>query len=385
MSARTTSQTASSLADDVAQLAAGGDAALARTVAAHGRPALDAVVPLFAGRWRAQVTPGTMIRLIRGPEVIARLAELARNLELEIQPFAAAALGHTRDAEALAPLLAMLDAPFTTEVAARALGELGRVDALGPLVARWHGLVGGAQLIALAEANAELAPMDAIAVATGRLRLGDDDGDGAMTAALVGLTAADAPTSVRVEALRALRWSPRREAAAALRTVAASTRDGALGQHAIAGIAQLGIQACVGALVTLIAAEGPHDELLRAALVELVGDEVEVEAPAPELRRWWMRSAVAVAPTAPRWRYGDLGASLHAMAGRNGGSVRTRVELWTNVDFVDIAEPGVAGDPHDVVAAVAWWVAHGSGWQADQAYRAGRIVDAEAIADGLAP
>jgi len=145
MSARTTSQTASSLADDVAQLAAGGDAALARTVAAHGRPALDAVVPLFAGRWRAQVTPGTMIRLIRGPEVIARLAELARNLELEIQPFAAAALGHTRDAEALAPLLAMLDAPFTTEVAARALGELGRVDALGPLVARWHGLVGGAQ------------------------------------------------------------------------------------------------------------------------------------------------------------------------------------------------------------------------------------------------
>jgi len=319
--------------------------------------------------------------------VIARLAELARNLELEIQPFAAAALGHTRDAEALPPLLAMLDAPFTTEVAARALGELGRVDALGSLVARWHGLVGGdarAQLTALAEAGAEVAPMDAMAVATGRLRLGDGDGDGAMTAALVGLTAADASTSVRVEALRALRWSPRREAAAALRTVAASTSDGELGQHAIAGIAQLGIQACVGALVALIAAAGPHDALLRAALVELVGDEVEVEAPAPVLRRWWMRSAGALAPTMPRWRYGDLGASLPAMAGRHGGSVRTRVELWTNVDFVDTAEPGVAGDPHDVVGAMAWWVAHRSGWQADQAYRAGRVVDAAATADGLA-
>jgi len=384
----TSKTTSGSLADEVARLAAGGEAALARTVAAHGRAALDAVVPLFDGRWRAQVTPGTMLRMIRGPGVIAGLAELAGNLELEIQPFAAAALGHSRDAEALPYLLTMLDAPFTTEVAARALGELGLVEARAPLQARWHALVGSdarAQLSALAEAGEELAPIDAIAVATGRLRLGDDDGDGTMTAALAALTGAGASTSVRVEALRALRWSPRREAAAGLRATAASTTDGELAQHAIAGLAQLGIQACAGALVALIAAEGPHDQLLRSALSGLVGDEVEVEAPAAELRRWWMRSAAAIAPTTPRWRHGDLGASVRALADRDGGTVRARVELWTNLDLVDTAEPGVAGDQHDVVAAETWWDAHRGGWQANRAYRAGRVVDAEAIVDGLAP
>lgn len=371
------------LDEQVATVAAGGDRAACRALAAHGAAVIAPLAPFLERGWRAELSPASVLYMVRGPGTVDALAALARGSAIAARASAIAALGHGRQHGALAVLTALLGAAQAREDAATALGRLGDPGAVAPLRALVDQL-GGLDRTALAAelaAGRTLQTADVIAAGRALARLGDP----VFLPIATWLAGPGDEPQVRQLALEALDDLPSAEATQVL-VAAQRDPDPDLAAAAVQAVGALGSLACVPAWLELLEQRDDLTQAIADALIALVGEAPDDLHATAEVRRWWMRTSARVSADrcvsmgAPA----DPGRAIAALVDREAGrDARAALTRWTGIDFVDAAEVMVPGDDDDRARAGAWWQQAAATWEVGALYRGGRKVELAPIVAAL--
>ena len=362
--------TATDLDELVEHLANGGTNADARALAKSGAALVPHVMPYVTTGWRAEITPLTMLRMLRGVEVVEQLGAFARTEESAIADAAIEALGHTKSKAALPILLDCLAVRGGREVIARALGALGMSEAIGALEAEWQ-RCDLDQLFAKA-GNGMGALWDLAALGGALLRLGSTGYEEPLSRIV-----RSEDTTGGVEAIEGLRWSGVRLAVDCIARAMSDPRS-ELADAAVDAFGAIGLPAVAARLITLTHARPDRLSAVRLSLRGLFGDGV----PERDLDAWWA-SCTWPLDRHLWWGGQDPGHAISKLPTSDGGLARTRLELWTGVDMVDSADRGTQGDQSDMLRASLWWQRVAWDWRTDVIYRNRRQLDIAPILEAV--
>lgn len=369
-----------------------GDDEVVRELAAHGDAAVEALGDDLDEGSVGPVSAATFLRMAASAGAVEALARRALDGELDDRAAAIAALGHGRSPEAVAPLVACLDARPLFVDAVTALGWHGGDAARDALRTAWAERVGDDYAAALErEATSgrarTLQAWAELGAALGRL--GDPTGAG-LIEALIAYgrdTEIARAWAVRVTAVGAAAWLPSPTMATAL-VEALADDEAEVAETAVRSLASIGTAACVPALVHRFELDRRVGEAIELALYELFGDAAPPQGQTPTgLRRWWMRASAAQSAAEVQWMGApaDAGRAIEDLdADPDGGLARVALSLWTGIDFGDDEQLDAPGDATDAARAADWWREHGADWTIGALYRGGRALDLAPIVTALA-